>query len=91
LSSDVIDFDVVLHSRETKVVTYVAESAREFVSYSSLPPVLLPAFFFNICPIPAILLFDRSIRRADVSSNRIDSLAPSPFHFVIRHTDIFPH
>jgi len=37
-------------------------SAREFVSYSSLSPALA-CFFFNICPIPAILLFDRSMEQ----------------------------
>lgn len=60
LSSDVIDIDVVLHSRETKVDTYVAERERIrllFVPISSA----LACFFFNICPIPAILLFDRSM------------------------------
>lgn len=61
LSSDVIDFDVMLRSRETKVNTYVTGRERARLLYVLSPsPFALIRFFFNICPIPAILLFDRS-------------------------------
>lgn len=74
LSSDVIDIDVVLRSRETKVDTYVAGCERTpflpLLSVSFLISVRSPRFYCLIVP-----------RRADVSSNRIHFL-PSP-SFVI--------
>lgn len=77
LSSDVIDFDVVLRSRETKVNTYVAgrERARLLFILSSLPPLLSSVSFLISVRSPRSYCLIVP-RRADVSSNRIDSLAP---------------
>lgn len=81
-SSDVIDFDGVLRSRETKVDTYVAGRGRPRLLFVSSSPLV--CFFFNIRLSLTILLFDRS---ADVSSNRIDSRR---FRRHLSYHNIFP-
>jgi len=70
LSSDMIDFDVVLHSRERELVSYSLPSA--------LPSSI--SFLISVRSLRSHCLIVP--RRADVSSNRIDSLAPLP-SFVI--------
>lgn len=67
-SSDVIDFDGVLRSRETKVDTYVAGRGRPrllFVSSSSISFLISVRSWRFYCLIVP--------RPANVSSNRIDS------------------